>query len=95
MDLPWRFGFARGLARIIAVDLLVFSFNHAQLALREPARGANRILHFGDCNAFAHCGADEFDILGDFQQRELVARECGHRVRALVRATARQSLLRR
>src|SRR6202011_1547020 len=94
VGLSRRFGFSGGVARLAALDLVVFSSDHAKLALRESCRGADRIFHFGDRAAVAGGGADCVELVPDFQQCELVARERGDRIRSMVRAAARQPLLR-
>src|SRR6267143_1577892 len=94
MGLSRRFGFSGGMARFVAADSLVFSSDHTELALRESARGPDRIFHFGNCAAIAGGGADCFGLGPGFQQRELVARERGHRIRPMVRASSWESLLR-
>ena len=92
--LPRRLGFTGSLAWFVAADLLVLSPRYAELSLCESARGANRIFHFGDRPGIGGHGANCTHGFGYFQQRELVAGECGDRVRAMVRATPGESLLR-
>ena len=67
MGLPRRIGFFGSMARFVAAHLLVFPFGHAELALREPGRRADRILHPGDCVAIARCGAAQFHLVDHFQ----------------------------
>lgn len=92
--MPRRLGFAGGLAWIAAADLLVLSSRYAELGLCESPRRAGRIFYFGDRASVDSHGTDSTHYFGYFQQRELVARECGDRVRPLVRASPGQSLSR-
>src|SRR5437588_7112808 len=91
MGLPRRFGFPGGVARFVAANPLVFSSDHPKLALREPARSADRIFHFSDRAVVAGSGADYFRLGSNFQQCELVACERGHRIRSMVRAASWKS----
>ncbi len=95
MDLPWRFGFAGGVARLAAIDHLVFPSGNAELAFRESCRSADRIFHLGDRAAVAGGGAYRFRIVAHFQQCELDARDGGDRIHSMVRAGSWKSLLRR
>ena len=67
------FDFAGGLGWVVAADLLVFSFGYAELALREPARRADRVLYPGGRTVVACDRAVALGTLIIFQQRELVA----------------------
>ena len=95
MDLSWRFGFSGGVARLAAIDLLVFSSDHTEPPFRESGRGADRIFHLGDRAAVAGGGAYRFRIVAHFQQCELDARDGGDRIHSMVRAGSWKSLLRR